>query len=61
MDDAETMKEYIARAKSRALNVQYHDIGVSVQEISHRVLNGLALFVCSRDKKFCFENRCYSS
>ena len=26
MDDAESMKEYIARAKSLALNVQYHDI-----------------------------------
>ena len=41
MDDAESMKEYIARAKSRALNVQYHDIEVSDQEISRRVLNGL--------------------
>ena len=35
------MKEYIARAKSLALNVQYHDIEVSEQEISRRVLNGL--------------------
>ena len=34
MDDAETMKEYIARAKSLALNVQYHDIEVSEQKIS---------------------------
>ena len=41
MDDAESMKEYIARAKSLALNVQYHDIVVSEQEISHRFLNGL--------------------
>ena len=41
MDDAETMKEYIARAKSLALNVQHHDIEVSEQEISRRVLNGL--------------------
>ena len=41
MDDAESMKEYIARAKSLALNVQYHDIEVSDQEISRRVLNGL--------------------
>ena len=41
MDNAETMKEYIARAKSLALNVQYHDIEVSEQEISRRVLNGL--------------------
>ena len=41
MDDAESMKEYAARAKSLALNVQYHDIEVSEQEISRRVLNGL--------------------
>ena len=41
MNDAETMKEYTARAKSLALNVQYHDIEVSEQEISRRVLNGL--------------------
>ena len=41
MDDAETMKEYIARAKSLALNVQYHDIEISEQEISRQVLNGL--------------------
>ena len=34
MDDADTMKEYIARAKSLALNVQYHDIEVSEQKIS---------------------------
>ena len=41
MNDAESMKEYIARAKSLALNVKYHDIEVTEQEISHRVLNGL--------------------
>ena len=41
MDDAESLKEYVARAKSLALNVQYHDIEVSEQEISRRVLNGL--------------------
>ena len=35
------MKEYIARAKSVALNVQYHDVEVTDQEISRRVLNGL--------------------
>ena len=29
MDTAESMKEYISRAKSLALNVQYHDIGVT--------------------------------
>ena len=41
MNDDESMKEYIARAKSLALNVKYHDIGVTEQEISRRVLNGL--------------------
>ena len=29
MNDAESMKEYIARAKSLALNVKYHDIEVT--------------------------------
>ena len=41
MDDAESMKEYIAGAKSLALNVQYHDTKVNEQEISRRVLDGL--------------------
>ena len=41
MDSAESMKEYIARAKSLALNVQYHDVEVTDQDISRRVLNGL--------------------
>ena len=41
MNDDESMMEYIARAKSLALNVKYHDIEVTDQEISRRVLNGL--------------------
>ena len=41
MDSAESMKEYIARAKSLALTVQYHDVEVTDQEIIRRVLNGL--------------------
>ena len=41
MNDDESLKEYIARAKSLALNVTYHDIEVTEQEISRRVLNGL--------------------
>ena len=41
IDSAESMKEYIARAKSLALNGQYHDVEVTDQEISRRVLNGL--------------------
>ena len=36
MDSAESMKEYIARAKSLALNVQCHDVEVTDQEISRR-------------------------
>ena len=60
MDSAESMKEYIARAKSLALNVQYHDVEVTDQEISRRVLNGLPP-VCSREEKFCVENRFFSS
>ena len=42
MESAESMKEYIARAKSLALNVQYHDVEVTDQEISCRVLNDLS-------------------
>ena len=38
MNDDEFMKEYIARAKSLALNVKYHDIEGTDQEISRRVL-----------------------
>ena len=41
MDSAESVKEYIARARSLALNVQHHDVEVTDQEISRRVLNGL--------------------
>ena len=41
MNDDESIMEYIARAKSLALNVKYHDIEVTDQEISRRVLNGL--------------------
>ena len=61
MDSAESMKEYIAHVKSLALNVQYHDVEVTDQEISRRVLNGLPPPVCSREEKFCVENRCFSS
>ena len=41
MNDDESMKEYIAGAKSLALNVKYHDVEVTDQEIRRRVLNGL--------------------
>ena len=55
MNDDETMKEYIARAKSLALNVQYHDIGVSEQEISRRVLNGLPLSYAPEKRNFALK------
>ena len=57
MNDAESMKEYIARAKSLALNIKYHDIEVTEQEISRRVMNGLPPLVCSREDKLCVENK----
>ena len=41
INDDESIKEYIARAKSLALNIKYHDVEVTHQEISRRVLNGL--------------------
>ena len=41
MNDDESMKEYIARAKSPALNIKYHNVEVTDQESSRRVLNGL--------------------
>ena len=52
MDDAELMKEYISRAKSLALNLQYHDIEVNEQEISRRVLNGLSLSYAAEKRNF---------
>ena len=55
MNDDETMKEYIARAKSLALNVRYHDIGVSEQEISRRVLNGLPPSYAPEKRKFALK------
>ena len=60
MNDDEPMKAYISRAKSLAHNVKYHDIEVTDQKVSCRVLNGLPL-VSSREEKFCVENRFFSS
>ena len=54
-DDAESMKEYIARAKSLALNVQYHGIEVSDQEISRRVLNGLPPSYAPEKRNFAWK------
>ena len=50
MDSSESMKEYIGRAKSLALNVQYHDVEVTDQEISRRVLNGLPPYAPEKRK-----------
>ena len=55
MDSAESMKEYIARAKSVALNVQYHDVEVTDQEISRRVLNGLPPPFAPEKRNFAFK------
>ena len=55
MDSAESMKEYIARAKSLALNVQYHDVEVTDQEISRRVLNGLPPLYAPEKRNFALK------
>ena len=55
MDSAESMKEYIARAKSLALNVQYHDVEVTDQEISRKVLNGLRPPYAPEKRKFALK------
>ena len=55
MDDAESIKEYIARAKYLALKVQYHDIEVNEQEIRHRVLNSLPLFYAPEKRSFALK------
>ena len=55
MDDADSMKKYITRAKSLALNVQYHDIEVSEQEISRRVLDGLPSSYAPEKRNFALK------
>ena len=50
--NAESMKEYIARAKSIALNVKYHGIEVPEQEISLRGLNGVASVYAPEKRNF---------
>ena len=55
MDDTESIKKYIARAKSLALNVKYPDIEVSEQEITHRVLNGLPPSYAPKKRNFAFK------
>ena len=56
MNDAESMKEYITRAKSLALNVKYHDIEVSEQEINRRVLNGLPPSYAPEKRNFALKS-----
>ena len=55
MNDDESMKEYIARAKSLAVSVKYHDIEVTDQEISRRVLNGLPLSYALEKRNFALK------
>ena len=55
MDSAESIKEFIARAKSLALNVQDHDVEVTDQEISRRVLNGLPLSYAPEKRNFALK------
>ena len=57
MENKESMKEYIARAEPLALNVKYHDIEVTEQETSRRVLNGPLLVYAPEKTELCFENR----
>ena len=49
------MKEYIACAKSLALNVKYHDIAMTDQEISCRVLNCLPLSYAPEKRNFALK------
>ena len=55
MNDGESMKEYIARAKSLALNIKYHDVEVTDQEISRRLLNGLPPSYASEKRNFALK------
>ena len=55
MNDDESMKEYIARAKSLAVSIKYHDIEVTDQEISRRVLNGLPLSYAPEKRNFALK------
>ena len=55
MNDDESMKEYIARAKSLALNIKYHDVEITDQEISRRVLNGFPLSYAPEKRNFALK------
>ena len=52
MNDDESMKEYIAPAKSLALKIKYHDVEVTDQEISRRLLNGLLPLYAPEKRNF---------
>ena len=51
----ESMKEYIARAKSLALSVKYHDVEATDQEISRRVLNDLLASYAPEKRNFALK------
>ncbi|CAN0469252.1 unnamed protein product, partial [Ascophyllum nodosum] len=55
MNDDEPMKECIARAKSLALDVKYHGIELTDQEISRRILNGLPPLYAPEKKKIALK------
>ena len=52
MNNAKTIKDYIAKAKSLAINVQYNRMELTEHIISRRVLNGLSLTYSPEKRKF---------
>ena len=56
MNNAKSMKEYIAKAKFLAFNVQNYGMQISDQEISRRVLNGSHCLSILSNRSF--DNRC---
>ena len=55
MDNAESMKEYLAQATYLAFKVQYLDIEVTEQKVSRRVLNGLTPAYAPDKQKFALK------
>ena len=56
MNNAKSRKEYIAKAKFLAFNVQNYGMQISDQEISRRVLNGSHCLSILSNRSF--DNRC---
>ena len=55
MENAESMKEYVARVKFLALTVKYHGVEVTEQEISSRVLNSPPPAYASEKRNFALK------